>query len=321
MAKNLNNISFNSNGKLLLTGEYVVLDGALSLAIPTKYGQSLDIESIRESKLIWKSLDEKGRVWFEDAFEIINNEISHSVRNDNTISGRLLQILNATKELNPDFLNSNGGFKITTKLDFPRHWGLGTSSTLINNMAQWAKVDAYQLLENTFRGSGYDIACAQHNTPITYQILNSLNAISLAISNDKKRNVVDVDFNPSFKENLYFVYLNQKQNSRDGIAQYKNNTSDLSGSISEINKITKNIITCNRLDDFISLIEKHESIISKIIKQDPVKERLFNDFNGGLKSLGAWGGDFILVVSNDNPENYFKTRGYQTLIPYRDMIL
>ncbi|MFD1163660.1 GYDIA family GHMP kinase [Hwangdonia seohaensis] len=328
MAENLNNITFNSNGKLLLTGEYVVLDGALSLAIPTKYGQSLEVEPINESKLIWRSLDEKGSVWFEDTFEIIKNEISHSVRNNNTISDRLLQILNATKQLNPDFLNSNGGFKITTKLDFPRHWGLGTSSTLVNNMAQWAQVDAYKLLENTFGGSGYDIACAQHNTAITYQLFNEgiLKkpfdcAQGDTIKHDKKRNIDEIDFNPSFKNHLYFVYLNEKQNSRDGIAQYKNYRSNLSDSISEINDITQNIISCKTLENFIFLIEKHENIISKIIKQSPVKASLFNDFNGGIKSLGAWGGDFILVASLNNPTHYFSQKGFKTIIPFEDMIL
>ena len=33
--------TFYSNGKLLITGEYVVLDGAKALALPTKYGQNL----------------------------------------------------------------------------------------------------------------------------------------------------------------------------------------------------------------------------------------------------------------------------------------
>ncbi|MEQ3661167.1 MAG: GHMP kinase, partial [Flavobacterium sp.] len=37
--------TYYSNGKLLLTGEYVVLDGAKALAVPTKFGQSLSIES------------------------------------------------------------------------------------------------------------------------------------------------------------------------------------------------------------------------------------------------------------------------------------
>jgi mevalonate kinase len=30
-------MNFYSNGKLLLTGEYLVLDGAKSLALPTKF--------------------------------------------------------------------------------------------------------------------------------------------------------------------------------------------------------------------------------------------------------------------------------------------
>ena len=35
--------TFYSNGKLLLTGEYLVLNGAVALAIPTKFGQTLTI--------------------------------------------------------------------------------------------------------------------------------------------------------------------------------------------------------------------------------------------------------------------------------------
>ena len=58
--------TYYSNGKLLLTGEYLVLDGALSLAVPTQFGQSLTVETIDERKLIWKSLDEKGNIWFEN---------------------------------------------------------------------------------------------------------------------------------------------------------------------------------------------------------------------------------------------------------------
>ena len=36
-------MKFYSNGKLLITGEYFVLNGALSLALPTVYGQHLEI--------------------------------------------------------------------------------------------------------------------------------------------------------------------------------------------------------------------------------------------------------------------------------------
>ncbi|XCF07068.1 GYDIA family GHMP kinase [Tamlana crocina] len=298
---------FHSNGKLLLTGEYVVLDGALSLAVPTKFGQSLRVELIKEPKIIWRSLDEKGMIWFEDEFKIDEINTSLSPRHD--VSKRLFQILNAAKTLNPEFLNSSNGFKITTTLDFPRHWGLGTSSTLINNLAQWAGVDPYLLLKNTFGGSGYDIACAQNNNPITYQLING------------KPVVNQVHFNPSFKDHLYFVYLNQKQNSRDGIKHYHANKGNSTALITDLNSITKKMLSVENLEDYEVLLYSHENIISKITNQTTVKRLLFNDFEGAVKSLGAWGGDFVLVTSKSNPTNYFKQKGFDTVIPYSEMIL
>ena len=61
---------YRSNGKLLLTGEYVVLDGANALAIPTKYGQSLTVEPNDSNTIVWKSYNELDKVWFEDEFLI-----------------------------------------------------------------------------------------------------------------------------------------------------------------------------------------------------------------------------------------------------------
>ncbi|MEL0652425.1 GYDIA family GHMP kinase [Algibacter sp. TI.3.09] len=297
-----------SNGKLLISGEYVVLDGAISLAVPTKYGQSLIIESINDAKIIWKSLDEKGMVWFEKEFELVNHTIQNSSETDET-SIRLIEILKAAKALNPEFLRDRIGYKVTTKLDFPKNWGLGTSSTLINNISNWAKVDAYQLLEKTFGGSGYDIACAKNNSAITYQL--KPDAID----------VIPLSFNPTFKKNLYFIHLNQKQNSRDGIKHYREHKGDLLDYIKEIDVITEQMIHAETLEVFQVLIEKHESIIGKITKQVPVKERLFSDFKGAIKSLGAWGGDFVLATAKQDPTAYFKAKGYNTVLAYQDMVL
>jgi mevalonate kinase len=305
----VNSTQFYSNGKLLLTGEYVVLDGALSLALPTQYGQSLEVKPIMASKLIWQSFDENGDIWFENTFELDTIEILKQVQHDE-ISKQLIQILKAAKQLNPSFLISENGFKISCELSFNKDWGLGTSSTLINNIAQWAKIDPYKLLELSFGGSGYDIACAQHNSAITYQL-----------NNNNKSVVKEIDFNPLFKECLYFLYLNKKQNSRDAILDYRSNSSNFTHNISEISEITLKIIACKSLTTFESLINQHESIISKLIKQQPIKELLFNDFHGSIKSLGAWGGDFVLVTSKQNPSDYFKEKGFDTLIPYNQMIL
>ena len=301
---------FKSNGKLLLTGEYVVLDGALALAIPTKYGQSLEIKRIKNLNINWTSLDNQNNIWFETSLPIknINKDALNSIKPSNPTQ-RLLQILTAAKLLNPQFLEEQTGLEVTTVLDFPQNWGLGTSSTLINNIALWANVNPYKLLELTFGGSGYDIACAQHNTPITYQLKN------------KSQEATPVNFNPPFKDKLYFVYLNKKQNSRDGIANYKALKPLDTEVINNINAITLQTITNTDFNTFNQLIEQHEHIIAQVTKQNTVKQLLFPDFNGAIKSLGAWGGDFILVSSKINPKIYFNNKGYNTVIPYSEMTL
>ena len=303
--------TYRSNGKLLLTAEYAVLDGAKALAIPTKYGQSLVVETNDSNLISWKSFNEHNEVWFQCS--ITFDEISTPDKTDHTsddIKLRLLQILEATTFLNPEFLVSNQGYNITTHQDFNRLWGLGTSSTLINNIAKWANVDAYKLLQKTFGGSGYDIACAQNNTSITFQL-----------KPEQKPVVTPVNFQPEFKHHLYFVYLNQKQNSRDGISAYKTLGKIDADSIAEISAITEDMIRCISLSEFNNLIEIHEKIISNLIEQDPIKMQLFPDFNGTIKSLGAWGGDFILVAAKNNPTTYFNAKGLDTVIPYVDMVL
>ena len=306
--------TFRSNGKLLISGEYVVLDGAKALALPTKYGQSLSVEENSSNKMVWQSHDENGDIWYEDMFSINDGQIqkrsSTDTKNDNEISHRLVQILKATQDLNPEFLSSHKGYTIVTHQDFNRKWGLGTSSTLINNIANWANVDAYRLLHKTFGGSGYDIACAQHSSPLTYEL-----------GPEAKPKVNTVSFNPNFKDQLYFVYLNQKQNSRDGIKAYRSLGKVDNSIIAKINQLTEAMIVSSSRFDFEDLLTEHEHIIAELIKQPTLKSKLFSDFDGAIKSLGAWGGDFILVSTATNPRDYFNSKGFDTIIPFDDMIL
>lgn len=297
---------FYSNGKLLLTAEYVVLDGAMALALPTTFGQSLKIEPFDAGLLKWTSCDHLSNIWFESVFSI--NENFSSNNSDADIADRILQILRAARKLNPHFLNDNHGYHISTVLDFPKNWGLGSSSTLITNVANWAKVDPYKLLELTFGGSGYDIACAQTDNPLCYRLT------------DEDRHVAAISFDPPFKDQLYFVYLNKKQNSRDGILQYQK-FKGVSNVNSNITRITKRIIKCTDFDEFCELLNEHEALISMVIDMHPIKETHFDDFPGTIKSLGAWGGDFVLACSSIDPTSYFKSKGYATVIPYSEMIL
>mgnify|MGYP005991274205 CR=1 FL=1 len=317
---------YYSNGKLLLTGEYVVLDGAKSLAVPTKFGQDLVIEPIQESELIWGSFTNEGECWFEAIFDLPKLRLKNATFNSSKegsaefIAETLQTILKEARSLNPDFLQSDSGFIVKTNLSFPRNWGLGSSSTLINNIASWAKVDGYALLWNAFSGSGYDIACAQNNKPIFYQ----LDVIERSKNQQPVVNLVD--FNPSFSDELFFVHLNKKQNSRDGIQTYKEYQSKRSfdsaqDDIKEISNLSNEFVKANSISDLEKVIQEHENIIASIIKLQPVKKELFSDYFGAVKSLGAWGGDFVLVTGNKDTPNYFKQKGFGTVLSYKEMIL
>ena len=305
--------TFRSNGKLLITGEYVVLDGAISLALPTKFGQSLNAEKISKEGINWIAFNNENEKWLEAFFEIekllLKPDITPTAKSVSE-EDYLLKILQTANSLNPRLLKETKGFNVTTDLDFPKNWGLGTSSTLINNIAQWFQIDAYKLLELTFGGSGYDIAAAQHNNAITYERTN------------EKSNVLNVDFNPNFKDELFFVHLNRKQNSRDSIQHYRDQSkTELQKNIMKISSLTSQFLTCETLKEFELLIEIHETIISKIINTPKVKSELFPDFPGAIKSLGGWGGDFVLVTGKTPDMNYFSKKGFNTIIPYSEMIL
>lgn len=301
--------TFYSNGKLLITGEYLVLDGAKAFALPTKFGQNLTVTEGVNQEIDWKSYNDDGTIWFEAklTFAAIKN---HKTTDNPTVKETLITILHEAYLKNASFLGTDLGYQITTTLSFPKKWGLGTSSTLINNIAQWLQIDAFELLKTSFGGSGYDIACAQNNYPITYQIIAN------------KPVVEKVIFDPAYTKNIYFVYLNKKQNSKTAIANYqKNKTDHLKKNIETITTLTNATLQANTASVFTTALEKHEATLSHILETNTIKEIAFTDFNGTIKSLGAWGGDFILAVSELNPTEYFHSKGFNTILTYEEMIL
>ncbi|WP_281989404.1 GYDIA family GHMP kinase [Aquimarina aggregata] len=304
--------SFYSHGKLLLTAEYLVLDGVNALAVPTQKGQWLFVEENETDQIIWRSYDQENTCWFETRLTINETSLSPTQESpeENSITNTLITILTSAKELNPNFLSSGKGYLVEARLEFNRQWGLGSSSTLINNIAQWAKVDAFKLLDQSFGGSGYDIACAQNDTPILYK------------RNEGKPIIKEINFDPKFKENLFFIYLNRKQDSKESIKRYQSlPLKDFDKAEEMVNQITTKLLDSATLEAFKSLIDQHEEIISKIIKTPTVKSTLFPEYGGSIKSLGGWGGDFILVTGTLSDIEYFKTKGYSTIIPYEKMVL
>lgn len=300
-------MEFYSNGKLFILGEYYVLEGAKVFALPTKFGQYLNVFPINSKVLSWKSYDADNSVWYNDEI-LIQDIISNANQSNDKVRNTLITILHEAHKMNFAILAHNG-FVVETKLTFPRNWGLGTSSTLINNIAQWFEIDAFELLQKSFGGSGYDIACAQNNVPVTYQIANEKPVINQVV------------FNPLFKEHIYFVYLNQKRDSKEAIANFKKKQKNLTNEVLEISKMTDELLQITNLDDFINFFKRYENNLSKVLEVKTIQEQLFPNFNGLVKSLGGWGGDFVMVASHQNPIIYFKEKGYETIVSYKDMIL
>ena len=290
---------FHSNGKLLITGEYLVLDGALSLAVPCIYGQTLNFSKHNNSDLNWKSYDSNGSIWFESDFKYDSLEIIKT--SDYETVKWIQKILKVAYKISNKKLKGS----VSCYLDFPINWGLGSSSTLLNNISQLFEINPYKLHFSTTNGSGYDIACASNNSPIIYQLIN------------KKPKFEIINWNPNFKEDIIFIFLNKKQRSNLEIKRFSRLSKDLA-LVKKISLITEKIIKSKTLENFEKLINQHEEIIENHIGIETVKKKYFSDFKGSIKSLGAWGGDFVMATRND--KNYFIEKGYNTVFSFIELI-
>lgn len=303
---------YYGHGKILLTGEYGVLDGALALALPTNFGQSMSVKysSSYDPKLHWKSYDSNGKLWFDATYELWHfNCLNEDPKPEYLI---LSNILKQAREQNPHFLREDDAVHVETRLEFPVDWGLGSSSTLIYNIAQWAYVSPFELQFKTLGGSGYDIACAQSMGPISYEKRQQGPVWST------------LHYDPTFKDNLYFVYTGRKQDTRDGIDHYRKKVENQQELAIKLSHLTKDFIKCENLTDFEFLLNGHEKIVSQTLDLPMIKELMFSDYWGAVKSLGAWGGDFVLVTSNRSEKEtreYFASKNLIDFIPYRDMVL
>jgi mevalonate kinase len=301
---------YKANGKLLLTGEYLVLNGAVSLALPCKLGQSMTITERPGSEIVWKAYDRNGELWFSGHFDLMAFDPIDST--DEQTAKNIRKLLRAACRQNSEFLSQWRKYMVETHLEFDRNWGLGSSSTLVWCVAQWAEVNPYLLLFDSFGGSGYDIACADAEGPVLYQLL------------EDELHINSADFDPPFKDKLYLVYLGHKQSSSDALKQYQSAKGSLNGSVDKVSRITESVNTARSLEEFESLVRQHESIISDIIGKPTVQSEYFEDYWGCVKSLGAWGGDFVLVTSTKSEAEtraYFQGKGLDTVFRYGELVL
>ena len=303
---------YRANGKFLLSGEYLVLQGARALALPLRLGQSLEVTTIDDENgmIHWDAYTPKG-FWFASIFS--KHDFTVHASDDMEKADNLSRIFNAIKSLNPNILQDKKDYFFTTRLEFDSEWGLGSSSTLISLLAQWAEVNPYDLLAMTMGGSGYDIACATASQPIIYHLENGSPIVEKA------------DFKPAFADKLYFVYQGHKQSSGKEVKSFKERAqkSDFSKEIAEISEITDALVKASTFNDFCALLTRHEAIMSRCLEQPSLKSQ-YPDFKGVIKSLGAWGGDFFLAateLSEKEVASYFNSKGLKTILKYNEIVL
>lgn len=295
----------------MLTAEYFVLHGACSLALPLKLGQQLVVDSVNNNEAVinWNSFY-AGECWFHARFNRLSLVVEQTSHANKALF--IQQLLREAERLNKESVTGNNTLNISTKLDFHPNWGLGSSSSLLSNVAYWTDNNPYLLLKNTTGGSGYDIACGRASNPIIFKT-EGLNPLVEATT-----------FNPTFRQNLYFVYLGNKISSAKSIQQYRAQVLQNMHHIQTINKLTLAFTTCSSVKQCMQLIDEHEAIVAQMLQTNPIKLERFSDFNGSIKSLGAWGGDFILAASymdENDVYSYFRSKALTVIFKYNDLVL
>ncbi len=281
---------FFAHGKLLLSAEYSVLNGAKAIAVPTIAGQSLEVGPGKTSSH-WQAKDHEGKVWLDFNIEEAYNADEKAVRD-------ILYDLAGDKLLN--------NFQFKTELEFPREWGLGSSSTFISLIARWAGIDVWPAFFQHLKGSGYDVAVAETGENLQYQL------------NEKREPSWEFVSLPSFFQDTLLIYLGQKQNSAKEVVRF-NQLNIHPQQIERISNLSEDLLY---LDDKRSLqdwMNMHEALTSELIHKSPLKILRFPTLEGSIKSLGAWGGDFAWYCGPLEAK-FFHELGYSQVFKFYDLV-
>lgn len=296
-------LNYRANGKLLLTGEYAITQGAKGLAVPTRFGQTLNYrQNLDDDCIHWTALKQDGEIWFHAKFSLGLGLIEST---DTSVAKRLAKQLLVMQ--NRTALLDRPG-KFVTKLEFPAEWGLGTSSTLSSLLAQCTGIDAINEFRLAHGGSGYDIACGTAKGPIIYSLENDL----------PKVEPTKIDF--EFTHDIGFVYSGKKQLTSDSLDLVKNKPFT-SNQIERFNLLTDEFLACTTVLELEEVIQEHESLISEHFGLPKVKDTLFEGFHGQVKSLGGWGGDFVLVTRLASSKKWLRSNGYKVIFPFKSLAL
>jgi hypothetical protein len=301
---------FRSNGKLILTGEYMVLLGARALVLPLKPGQDMQVlQKGQKHMLSWNSYA-MDNLWFTMVADTGTWTVSETT--DQSTAQKLVTLLKEAENMNPGVFASKAGFEVNTYTGFKMEWGFGSSAALVANIAAWTGADPFQLLFKTFGGSGADLAGALSDGPVIYQLVND------------KPSYCRIAFNPGYSDKLWLVYLGKKVDTGSGISGWNAAGKVDRKHITMVDDLTLRIAEARDIKKFMELVNRHENILSEVLEKQPVKELMFTDFPGEIKSLGTWGGDFALAVSEESGpvvRQYFTSKGISPVFTFNQIVL
>jgi mevalonate kinase len=298
--------SFFSHAKLILMGEYAVLHGTNAICLPLKTGQKLEIENNIPGQIHWR--------WsFEQNILADITLESESLEIIETKAGNAqwaIDLILYIRQQNPAFLKNKGCSLHFINL-FPPEWGLGSSSATISSLCRYAVVNPYLVNEQLMGGSGADIACTTAEKWFLYR--RSL----------PEPDIWQIPTEYPFPENTFFIYSGQKQETAGHLKKIARTDKRSYEAIwPEINKFILRFLAASALPEAFKIIDDHDLLISSQINMQPIGN-LFTDFQGKVKSLGAWGGDFFMVLSQQPPafvKNYFSIKGYDKVFLWEDFV-
>lgn len=301
--------TFHAHGKLLVSAEYMVLFGSRALAIPLQLGQSLRrIRSEHPRVFSWRAIYSE-KTWFNATMDPGSLRILSS--SDSDKAEWLRSLIRASIELMPSFQEDLFRWDVETHLDFSPQWGLGSSSTVTALVAEWAEVNPLDLHFMVSEGSGYDVACAIADGPIQYQI------------RDNAPHYQHVPFLPSFSPQIFFAWLGSKQPTSAHLREMKGRFQPGYEEIHRFSRITDAMIDAEDLSTFRGLMEEHEDALASLLEMEKISESRLHGIPGTVKSLGAWGGDFVMIASDADEKdlfNYLHERDIRIIYRYNDIV-
>lgn len=351
--------SWFSRGKLLLTGEYMVLHGATALALPLRYGQGLEWNGYRSRggddharrTLEWSTFV-RDKEWLKAVFGITDDGYVVKSSSHEERAGFLLEVLNAAAGLTDIPLPAG---KAESSVGFDMGWGFGSSSTLISNIAWMFDINPFALHFVVSRGSGYDIACARSDTPITYRLQYGKDPWTEAADKtaDKNSNEAssefpvpvyrNVVFNPPFGNCLYFAYTGRKQDSARSVTSFLSPpgpaqdtsfqqerqdafsaSAGITGIVRQVTDITGRVLEADNIDVFTDLLREHDRVVAPLVDEEHPLDSQFRDLHGYVKPLGAWGGDFVMIVWKDGRDELkeaLRQKGIDIIFSWDELIV